>query len=147
MVEFDEKFLAENGLDGLPHKAEFLAHLAEEHETRVGEAIAEGLPKDIVDQFDGIVAGDLAVISDFLTKNDYKNDPLYTQMAEKLQLAPDSPELNDEYASVKWLITNRPDYDAVIAKVGETIKQEVLANRDQLLAGSHQLPSSSSPQA
>ncbi|MCL2002166.1 hypothetical protein FWG76_02045 [Candidatus Saccharibacteria bacterium] len=140
MVDFDEKFLEENGLGALPHKAEFLAHLAEEQETRVGEAIAVGLPQEVVDEFDGIVEGNIEAINAFLAKNDYKNDPIYAQIAEKSGLAPDSPELNDEYASIKWLLTNRPDYEEVIAGVCKKIQQEVIANRDQLLAGSQQLP-------
>jgi hypothetical protein len=135
MVEFDEKFLEENGLGALPHKAEFLAHLEEEIETRVGEAIAEGLPQEVVDEFDGIVDGNTEIINAFLAKNNYKTDQIYLTMAEKTGLAIDSPELNDEYASVKWLLTNRSDYEKVIAKVSETIKQEVIANREQLLAG------------
>jgi hypothetical protein len=135
MVEFDEQFLTENGLDGLPHKAEFLAHLTEEHETRVGEAIATGLPQEIVDEFDGIIDGNTDAISAFLTKSNYQSDPLYNEMSEKLGLDIDSPALNEEYASVKWLITNRPDYQDIINKAAETIKQEVLANREQLLAG------------
>lgn len=135
MVDFDEKFLEENGLANLPHKVEFLEHLVEEHETRVGEAIAEGLPQEIVDEFDGIVAGNTDIISAFIAKNDYKNDPIYAKMAEKMSLPVDSPELNDEYASVKWLLANRPDYEEIILKVAEEIRQEVLANKDQLLAG------------
>jgi len=135
MVEFDEQFLIENGLDGLPHKAEFLAHLTEEHETRVGEAIAEGLPQEVVDEFDGIVEGNADIIANFLNRSDYKNDPIYNEMSEKLGLDIDSPALNDEYASVKWLVTNRPDYQDVINKTTEAIRQEVLANREQLLAG------------
>ena len=133
-MDFDEKFLEENGLGGLPHKAEFLEHLTEEHETRVGEAIAEGLPQETVDEFDGIVAGNIDIINAFIAKSDYKNDPIYAKMAEKMGLAVDAPELNDEYASVKWLVANRPDYEEVIAKVAEEIKQEVLTNKDQLLA-------------
>ncbi|MCL2371613.1 hypothetical protein FWC63_02630 [Candidatus Saccharibacteria bacterium] len=140
MVEFDEQFLEENGLGALPHKAEFLAHLSEEHETRVGEAIAEGLPQEVVDEFDGIVEGNVEIINAFLAKNNYQADPLYAEMSTKMNLALESPELNDEYASVKWLFVNRPDYAEVINKVTETIKQEVLATKDQLLANANVAP-------
>jgi hypothetical protein len=145
-MDFDEKFLEENGLAALPHKAEFLEHLTEEHETRVGEAIAQGLPPETVAEFDEIVAGNKEVINAFIAKNDYKNDPIYAKMAEKMGLPVDAPELNDEYASVKWLVLYRPDYEDVIAKVAEDIKRTVISNREQLLAGSQPSSSAASPQ-
>ncbi|MDR0979838.1 MAG: hypothetical protein LBM12_01630 [Candidatus Nomurabacteria bacterium] len=132
-MDFDEQFLIENGLADLPHKAEFLQHLEEEHETRVGETIAEGLAPEVVAEFDELVAGNTDAINAFIAKNNYQTDPIYAKMSEKLALPAGDPTLNDEYASVKWLLIHRPDYEQIVAKTANDIKQEVIASRAQLL--------------
>lgn len=53
-MEFDEKFLQEMGLSGMPEdeKKNFLEYLQEELEVRIGERISEGVPEYKLNEFD-----------------------------------------------------------------------------------------------
>lgn len=55
-MEFDEKFLQEMGLSGMPEeeKEKFLDYLQEELEVRIGERISRGLTEVQLNQFDMI---------------------------------------------------------------------------------------------
>lgn len=59
-------------------------------------------------------------------------------MQEATSLSADSPDLKAEYAATKWLEINRPDYRDVVAKTFESIKREVVENRDAILGGMSQ---------
>lgn len=41
---------------------------------------------------------------------------------------------NDETGALKWLETNRPNYKQVVAEELDKLKQEVMANKDKILA-------------
>lgn len=63
MIQIDEDFMAEVGLDSMPEaeKADFMKDAEEELEVRIGEKISEGLSEDQLlefDQVDNIVAAE-----------------------------------------------------------------------------------------
>jgi hypothetical protein len=41
---------------------------------------------------------------------------------------------NNEQGALRWLETNRPDYKQVVAEELEKLKQELIANKDVILA-------------
>ena len=43
-------------------------------------------------------------------------------------------DANDQQGALRWLETNRPNYKQVVAEELEKLRQEVLANRDRILA-------------
>ena len=55
-MEFDERFLEEMGLGGMPEedKQKFLDYLQEELEVRIGEKISQGVPEYKLNEFDMI---------------------------------------------------------------------------------------------
>ena len=64
---------------------------------------------------------------------DYQNDPAYQQLRDGAPEGTGEPVLKAEYASLKWLSMNRPDYRTVVQQVLDEIKQEIIANRDAIL--------------
>ncbi len=42
-------------------------------------------------------------------------------------------ETGDEAGALKWLETNRPDYQQVVAEELERLRQEVVANKDKIV--------------
>ena len=42
---------------------------------------------------------------------------------------------DDEEGAMQWLQTNRPNYREVVAEELEKLRQEVMANKDQILGG------------
>ena len=135
MFQLDDKFLEEIGLGGMPsdQKEAFKSHMQEELETRVGAKMSEGLTKDQIAEFERIIDGDTATIQSILhSVGDYKNDEIYRLLITRAGFEEGSEELDTEYASVKWLTKNRPDYQQIVADVSAILKQEIIENKDHI---------------
>lgn len=144
MFQLDDKFLEDVGLGGLPEdqKQEFLAYFREQLELRVGTRLSEGLSDAQLDEFESFINRDEAKVNEWLQANvpDYQNDTIWQQLQSG---APENvPELviKSEYASLKWLGINRPDYRDVVAQVMEDLKQETIKNRDAILGQGGEQP-------
>lgn len=137
MFQLDDKFLQELGLDQLPEdqKQAFKEHIYSELELRVGTRLSEGLSEAQLSQFESFVDRDDEKVLTWIADNvpDYQNDPSYQQLRTN---APQNAELSAimaEYASLKWLSLNRPDYRSVVASVLEELKREIIGSRDVIL--------------
>lgn len=142
MFQLDDKFLQDVGLGGLPddQKQEFLAYFREQLELRVGTQLSDGLSDAQLDEFESFINRDEAKVNEWLQANapDYQNDSVWQQLKSG---APENvPELviRAEYASLKWLGINRPDYRDVVARVMDELKQETIKNRDAILGQTDQ---------
>lgn len=139
MFQLDDKFLEEIGLGGLPddQKQAFIAYFREQLELRVGTKLSEGLSDAQLDEFESFIDRDEDKVSSWITANvpTYQEDQVWQQL--KSGAPADVPEIvvKAEYASLKWLGLNRPDYRDVVASVMEELKQETIKNRDAILGG------------
>lgn len=144
MFQLDDKFLEEVGLGSLPddQKQAFLAYFREQLELRVGTRLSEGLSDAQLDEFESFIQRDEARVNQWLQTNvpDYLNDTVWQQL--KGGAPEDVPELvvKAEYASLKWLGLNRPDYRDVVAQVMDELKQETIKNRDEILGQGSEQP-------
>lgn len=132
MFTLDEEFLNEIGKSDMPQaeKAAFLDHLQAELEERVGTRISENLSDAQIDEFEKIIDGDPTTIQSVLDKaGDYQSNPTYQKM---LAVGPEGgiADPSAEFASIKWLDDNCPDYRDVAAQVTADLKAEVATNRD-----------------
>ena len=141
MFQLDDKFLQEVGLGDLPEdqKAMFLAHFREQLELRVGTRLSDGLSSDQIEQFEAFIERKDDVVNAWLAENapDYQNDKIYQQLRSG---APENIPQNvilAEYASLKWLGINRPDYKDVVTQTIAELKDEIVANRDAILGEKH----------
>lgn len=139
MFQLDDKFLEDVGLGGLPdeQKQAFLAYFREQLELRVGTRLSEGLSDAQLDEFESFIDRDETKVNEWLEANvpNYTEDSVWQQLKSG---APENvPELvvKSEYASLKWLGINRPDYRDVVAAVMEELKQETIQNKDAILGG------------
>ena len=134
MYNIDDQFLKEVGLEGMPEneKKAFLEHLQGELELRVGEKLVEGMSEEKVNEFEKIVDGDEETIGRFVGGvGDYKQDGLYKKVVEA-GFADGSSETMKQYATVKWLTLNRPDFEQMIEGCVTELKEEVKNNRDKI---------------
>ena len=139
MFQLDDKFLEDVGLGGLPEeqKQAFLAYFREQLELRVGTKLSEGLSDSQLDEFESFIDRDEEKVNKWIADNvpKYQDDQVWQQLRSG---APENvPELvvKAEYASLKWLGINRPDYRDVVASVMEELKQETIKNRAAILGG------------
>jgi hypothetical protein len=145
MFQLDDKFLADIGLNDLPddQKQEFLQHIYEELELRVGTKLSDGLSDQQLEEFEKIIDREQATIDSWLAAHvqDYMNDEVFKRMQQALKLEANDPNLKSEYVATKWLEVNRPDYRDVVKLVFDELKAEIIANRDAILGdGSAQPP-------
>lgn len=142
MFQLDDKFLADVGLGGLPEdqKAAFLEYFREQLELRVGTRLSEGLTETQLDEFESFIDRDEAKVNTWLAANtpDYQNDPAWQQLKASADAVAEEqpiPEIavKAEYASLKWLSLNRPDYRNVVAAVMGELRDETVKNREAIL--------------
>jgi hypothetical protein len=140
MFQLDDKFLQELGLDQLPEdqKQAFKEHIYNELELRVGVRLSEGLSEDQLAEFESFVDRNEEKVKSWVAANvpNFASDPAYTQLKAGNQNSArplSDVELLSEYASLKWLAMNRPNYREVVAQVLEELKQEIKNNRDVIL--------------
>ncbi len=139
MFQLDDNFLQEVGLGSLPddQKQAFLAHFREQLEMIVGTKLSEGLSDQQLDEFESFIDRKSDRVNAWLATNapNYEQDAVYQQLRAN---APDNVPadvLLAEYASLKWLGMNRPNYRDVVAQTMNELKQEIIANRDAILGG------------
>lgn len=138
MFQIDDKFLQDLGLDQLPddQKQAFKEHIYGQLELRVGTRLSDGLSDAQLAEFESFVDRKADKVQEWVSKNtpDYQNDENYKQLKENAPATIDDATLLAEYASLKWLALNRPDYQTVVAQVIEELKKEIGDNRDVILA-------------
>ncbi len=137
MFQLDDKFLQDVGLGELPEdqKKMFLDHFREQLELRVGTKLSEGLSDAQLEEFESFIDRKDDKVAGWLAANvpQYEQDQIYQQLKAG---APEQIPQNvilAEYASLKWLGLNRPDYREVVAATMEALKAEIIANRDAIL--------------
>lgn len=138
MFKLDNNFLNELGLAAMPEgqKLEFLRYILNSLEDRVGRELARGMSQQQINEFKLLNQGDGAFVARWLTQFDptYSSSDMFVSMQESTGLDQSDPRLLLQYASAKWLMLNRPDYAQVVADNMQAIRQEIIANRDQLLS-------------
>jgi hypothetical protein len=138
MFQLDDQFLKDLGLDQLPEdqKQAFLDHIYNELELRVGVRLSDGLSDDQLKEFESFVDRDDAKVQQWVNANaaDYENDSSYQQLKQNAPKNAEEKAILAEYASLKWLGMNRPNYRDVVSQVLEELKNEITNNRDTLLS-------------
>lgn len=136
MFELDEKFFEEIGLNRMPvnEQEEFKKHIQEEIEVRVGERISDGMSPEKLDEFEAIIDENSDFIQNWVLMNtpDYKNDEIYQTFVDQNN-GQESAEIMNEYAAMKWLQVNRPDFAQIIETVMNEMKGELRANIDKII--------------
>lgn len=137
MFQLDDKFLQDVGLGDLPEdqKKLFLDHFREQLELRVGTRLSEGLSDAQLEEFESFIDRKDDRVNAWLAANvpNYEEDTIYQQLkAGAPEQIPQNVVLA-EYASLKWLGLNRPDYKDVVTATMNELKSEIIANRDAIL--------------
>lgn len=140
MFQLDDKFLQDLGLDQLPEdqKQAFKEHIYSQLELRVGTRLSDGLTDAQLAEFESFVDRNTPKVQTWIATHvpDYLNDASYKQLKANAPSNTSEEIILAEYASLKWLGMNRPDYQQVVAQVIEELKQEIRSNRDAILGNS-----------
>lgn len=139
MFKLDDEFLENVGLAALPEtqRGLFLQSTYEELELRVGTALSRGLSDAQMEEFEAIIDRIPDCVIAWIERNapDFANDPTYQKMEEALAEHTQPTHILCEFAATKWLDTNRPDYQAVVAEEFGKISAEIKSRAADILAG------------
>lgn len=136
MFELNDNFLEELGLGALTaeQKEAVLQIFYEKVEERVGEKLTDTMSDAQVDEFARFLEDDKSFSDEWLSENDpeYAQDELFKRMK---QLLPEASEIDimAEYASMKWLQVNRPDYPQVVEEAINEVAEIFSAIKDKIL--------------
>ncbi len=140
MFQLDDKFLQDIGLGDLPEdqRKAFLQHIYDELELRVGTKLSEGMSEQQMSEFESFVDRNEDKVREWFASNmpDYASRPDYQQFASSAPEGTPEVEIMSEYASLKWLEMNRPDYRQIVAQELESLKQEIMSQKDAILGQS-----------
>lgn len=140
MFQLDDKFLQDIGLGDLPEdqRKAFLQHIYDELELRVGTKLSEGMSEQQMAEFESFVDRDEGKVRGWFDKNmpDYASRQDYQQFASIAPAGTPEVDILSEFASLKWLEINRPDYRQIVAQELETLKQEIMSQKDAILGQS-----------
>lgn len=138
MFQLDDQFLKSVGLGDLPEdqKQAFLQHTYETLENRVGTRLASSLSEAQLEEFEGFAVHNEEKINAWLSQYvpNYKDEDDYKQLAAS---APDNvPPLviAAEFASVRWLGINSPNYREVVADELNKLRDEIVSGKDNIAA-------------
>lgn len=154
MFNLDDKFLQEIGLGSLPaeEKPKMLSHIYETLEMRVGMKLASGMSDAQLDEFESFIGGDITKASAFLTSVNpsWQEEPGYVSAIETAKkraaergrefAQADINAVTSEYAALKWLETNFPNYKKVVAEELDKLKAEITQSAPQILAAAANPP-------
>lgn len=149
MFNLDDKFLDEIGLGALPEseKPKMRSHIYETLEMRVGMKLASGMSDAQLDEFESLISGDTTKARAYLNQSDpkWEQNPNYLKAvesakrrAEKEQREPSINAVIAEYASLRWLETNFPNYKQVVAEELDKLKAEIKQAAPQILVASNE---------
>ena len=142
MFQLDDQFLQDVGLGELPaeQKQMFLDHFREQLELRVGTRLSEGLSDAQLEEFESFIDRNDEKVNAWLAANvpQYDQDQIYQQLKAGAPAEIPQNVVLAEYASLKWLGINRPDYRQVVSATMEELKSEIIANRDAILGSGQQ---------
>ena len=135
MYKFDDNFLESVGLGSIPaeQKEAFLQYAQDQLEVRIGEKMSEGLSDEQLDEFEKIIDNDQTTLDKCIAgAGDYKNDAVYQKLAENI--GGSEQEVLGDYVTAKWLDQNCPQYQQIIQESLDSLRAEISANKDALLA-------------
>ncbi|MDO4902045.1 MAG: DUF5663 domain-containing protein [bacterium] len=136
MFELDEKFFEEIGVNQMPEseRSAFKSHIQEEVEVRVGERISDGMPMEKLEEFEMIIDGNADFVQSWIFGNapNYRDDEIYQAFVRQNGGA-EGVNVITEYAGMKWLQLNRPDFAQIVQDVTSEMKTELRENISKII--------------
>lgn len=135
MFDLNENFLKEVGLEAMPEdqRAVFLKHVEGEMDARIGKRISDKLSDEKFTEFIKLSDGDAGLVAQTLgALGNYKSTEEWKMLVEAV--GAETPELEKEYASMVWIMTNVPEYDQIVNEEIDKLTAEIRASKDQILA-------------
>lgn len=124
-MQDDTELIQELGIEQLTPEQQH--NIIDELNMQVGEAMAEKLTADQLEEFQQIIDGNSDVITAWLEANDpdYRETEAYKQIAQDTEQGDDPISADKIYAYLAWVEVNNPALDETVAKIKTHIKANI----------------------
>ena len=137
MFQLDDKFFEGIGIERMsPEEAAvFKQHVQEELEARIGERIMDGFSSEKLEEFEQIMDDAPGFVDNWLRLNvpDFRNDKTFAALVQNNN-SQETRQVISEFASLKWLEINRPDFNQISMLVIKEMQDELKANIDKIFS-------------
>ena len=137
MFQLDDKFFEGIGIERMsPEEAAvFKQHVQEELEARIGERIMDGFSSEKLEEFEQIMDDAPGFVDNWLRLNvpDFRNDKTFAALVQNNN-GQETRQVISEFASLKWLEINRPDFNRISMLVIKEMQDELRANIDKIFS-------------
>ena len=137
MFQLDDKFCEGIGIERMsPEEAVvFKQHVQEELEARIGERIMDGFSSEKLEEFEQIMDDAPGFVDNWLRLNvpDFRNDKTFAALVQNNN-GQETRQVISEFASLKWLEINRPDFNQISMLVIKEMQDERKANIDKIFS-------------
>jgi hypothetical protein len=130
----DDQYLQDLGINELPEdvKKEIITGLEQTIQDAITIRIMEKLSTELVDEFNGLNDGSVDDVKAWLTKVSpyYATSPEF--LDSKAKSGAKEGDFTRQYAILKWLGMNVPDYNQIVLEVLASTKGEILALQEHI---------------
>ena len=137
MFQLDDNFFKGIDIDRMsPEEAAvFKQHVQEELEARVGERITDGFSNEKLEEFEKIIDNVPGFVDNWLMINvpDFRSNRAFNALVQQ-NGGQENRQTIAEFASMKWLEINRPDFNQITTIVMKEMQDELKANIDKIFS-------------
>ncbi len=137
MFQLDDNFFKGIDIDRMsPEEAAvFKQHVQEELEARVGERITDGFSNEKLEEFEKIIDDVPGFVDNWLMINvpDFRSNRAFNALVQQ-NGGQENRQTIAEFASMKWLEINRPDFNQITTIVMKEMQDELKANIDKIFS-------------
>ena len=137
MFQLDDNFFKGIDIDRMsPEEAAvFKQHVQEELEARVGERITDGFSNEKLEEFEKIIDDVPGFVDNWLMINvpDFRSNRAFNVLVQQ-NGGQENRQTIAEFASMKWLEINRPDFNQITTIVMKEMQDELKANIDKIFS-------------
>lgn len=137
MFQLDDNFFKGIDIDRMsPEEAVvFKQHVQEELEARVGERITDGFSNEKLEEFEKIIDDVPGFVDNWLMINvpDFRSNRAFNALVQQ-NGGQENRQTIAEFASMKWLEINRPDFNQITTIVMKEMQDELKANIDKIFS-------------
>lgn len=137
MFQLDDNFFKGIDIDRMsPEEAAvFKQHVQEELEARVGERITDGFSNEKLEEFEKIIDDVPGFVDNWLMINvpDFRSNRVFNALVQQ-NGGQENRQTIAEFASMKWLEINRPDFNQITTIVMKEMQDELKANIDKIFS-------------
>ena len=137
MFQLDDNFFEGIGIERMsPEEAVvFKQHVQEELEARIGERIMDGFSNEKLEEFEKIIDDVPGFVDNWLMINvpDFRSNRAFNALIQQ-NGGQENRQTIAEFASMKWLEINRPDFNQITTIVMKEMQDELKANIDKIFS-------------